>query len=89
MKSDVIKIKISDYKRYCNKTDSNDFNDTNIFDEECGLHYYTNSSESNSVSPIGYFRFTVIDERKLFLDKIKYAIEYEIWIIKDLFDMLN
>ena len=78
-KSDVIKIKISDYKRYCDKTDSSNFDDTDIFDTECGLEYYINVNEPKNENPVEYFRFTVIDGRKLFLAKIKYGMEYQIW----------
>jgi len=78
-KSDVIKIKISAYKRYCNIIDETNFRGTNVFDEECGLQYYINREEPKDTNPIGYFRFKVIDKRKLFLAKIKYGLMYQIW----------
>ena len=58
------------YYRECNNLamGDNDYSNTAKFDQECGLKYY--SLPDNDT---GYFHFTIVDESKYLLAKIKYG----------------
>lgn len=67
--NNILYIPIDMYKKISQCND--DFSDSGIWDERCGLNFIKTSEEDNKV---GCLPFHIVDQKKFFFAKIKYGI---------------